>query len=183
MASPRGKAELKEEYESIFNTIQTLGHENITGFVLDVEVEKFYLSDIKKFYDHTVADLKKADICVFETSIPSLAIGHLISMAIELGKPVVALYTGNNIPFFLKGVEESDDKLQVVSYTSSNVNQELANAIDYASDQQDTRFNFFISPKHQNYLDWIAKERKIPRAVYLRRLIEKDMEKNRDYNQ
>jgi hypothetical protein len=46
----------------------------------------------------------------------------------------------------------------------------------------DTRFNFFISPKIGNFLDWIAKKKKLPRAVYLRKLIEDDMDKNKEYS-
>ena len=63
-----------------------------------------------------------------------------------------------------------------------SVEEALKLALDYASDQMDTRFNFFISPKHGNYLDWISKNKKVPRAVYLRRLIEKDMDENKEYS-
>jgi hypothetical protein len=146
---------------------------------MNVEVEKFYLSDIKNFYRHTIDDLKKADICIFEASVPSLAIGHLISMAIEMGKPVIALYKAANIPFFLTGLD--DEKIQVIQYELENLKDELSTAIEYASDLQDTRFNFFISPQIGSYLDWVAKNKRVPRAVYLRRLIEEDMRGNKEY--
>jgi len=58
----------------------------------------------------------------------------------------------------------------------------LKMACGEAKEQMDTRFNFFISPLHQTYLDWIAKHRKIPRSVYLRDLIERDMAQNKEFD-
>ena len=69
-----------------------------------------------------------------------------------------------------------------MQYNFNNVEEELRLALDYASESQDTRFNFFISPNHQNYLNWIAKNRKIPRSVFLRRLINAHMENNKEYS-
>jgi hypothetical protein len=63
----------------------------------------------------------------------------------------------------------------------AELGKEIPMLLDFASDQQDTRFNFFISPKHQNYLDWIAKYKKVPRSVYLRELIETDMANNSEF--
>jgi hypothetical protein len=176
MSTPRGKRQSNNNYSAIYNLIKELGHTNVTDFLIDVDVDKFYLSDIHSFYQQTLKDLKSADICVFETSAPSLAVGHLISTAIENEKPVIALYTQGNLPFFLSGT--NDDKVQVVEYNLSNLKSILKQAISYAQEAADTRFNFFISPKIGNYLDWVAKEKRIPRAVYLRRLIEEDMKKN-----
>jgi len=177
MSTPRGKDEYARNYKRIFEAVSKLGHENVTDFLLDVEVEEFYISNIKKFYNHTVVDLKKADICVFEVSMHSLAIGHLISMAVEYGKPILALHVKGKDPFFLKGID--NDKIQICEYDLADLKEILTVAIDYASELMDTRFNFFISPKIANYLDWVARKKRTPRAVYLRQLIEKDMKESK----
>jgi hypothetical protein len=101
-------------------------------------------------------------------------------MAISQGKPVIALYKGNNIPMLLS--ELDDPRVQVISYTDANLKKVLEDALNFAKDQADARFNFFISPSHANYLDWVAKNRRIPRSVYLRSLIKRDMEENKDYH-
>ena len=75
------------------------------------------------------------------------------------------------------------DKLQVASYNDNNLDEVLTLSIDYASEQVDTRFNFFVSPLIVNYLDWVSKKKRIPRAVYLRRLIEQEMKANPEYNE
>lgn len=180
LSSPRGVSDLKPSLDAIYTSIKKLGHTHVTDFLVDVDVENFYLSDIEGFYKDTLLNLKKADVCVFETTTPSLAVGHLISTALQLGKPVIALYSGSSIPFFLSGV--NDDKVQVVQYDLNTLEDVLKSAIEYAQETADVRFNFFISPSIGNYLDWISKEKKIPRSVYLRNLIEKDMIENDEYN-
>jgi hypothetical protein len=107
--------------------------------------------------------------------------GFIMQKALELSKPVIALYHSNNSPFFATGIE--NDKLQVIEYNDENLERVLADALDYAKDQADIRFNFFISPKISNFLDWMSKEKRIPRSVYLRRLIENDMAKNDEYKE
>jgi hypothetical protein len=54
----------------------------------------------------------------------------------------------------------------------------LEKAIEYAINQQEVRF---ISPNIGRYLDWISKVKKIPRSVYLRALIERDMKENTEF--
>lgn len=179
MSSPRGKDEFGDNYLLIYREIEGLGHIHTTNFVKEVDVDKFYLSDIKSFYKKTMKDLKKADVCVFEVSKHSLAIGQLMSTAIELGKPVIALHTKKNIPFFLNAADEED--VQILEYDKLNILKVLKPAFEYASEQTDTRFNFFISRRLSSYLDWIAKNRRIPRAVYLRQLISREMRKHRDF--
>jgi len=176
MSSPRNIDTDKQSFSHIYNLIEDLGHSNLTDFVLKVDAADFYKSDITKFYDQTVKYLKQADICIFETSIPSLAIGHLIALALQYGKPVIALYKGKNLPFFLSGI--NDEKIQIINYDESNLKRNIEEAIEFAKDRADTRFNFFISPSLSHYLDWVASTKKIPRSVYLRQLIEEDRDKN-----
>lgn len=179
MSTPRIKVNMENNLEAIGKAIDELGHSSVTNFILDVNKDEFYLSDIQNFYQQTIHDLKKADVCVFETSEPSLAVGHLISTALENEKPVIALHVKGKLPFFLTGA--SSDRVQVLEYSNQSIKGVLESAFEYAQDTADTRFNFFISPKIGNYLDWVAKKRRLPRAVYLRKLIEEDMKKNKDY--
>jgi len=180
MGSPRGKKEFSKQYYKIYKTIEKLGHTNLTDFLISVDTEKFYVEDISDFFKKTNKELKKADICIFDASIASIAIGHLISTAIQNNKPVIVFYIGNEPPHYLTGID--DLKVQLVRYEDDTISETLAESLDYASSQQDTRFNFFVSPKHINFLDWIAQNKKIPRSVYLRRLIEKEMANDDQYS-
>lgn len=181
-ASARGVDNLSNNYSLIHQYIEDLEHTNLDNNVLQKK-ENIYGNDHSarvKLYNEAMAKIKKSDLVVLEVSTHSLSMGFVMQKALELGKPVVALYKKGFDPYFASGIV--NDKLQVVEYTDYDLKEVLLTAINFASDQQDTRFNFFISPRHQNYLDWIAKHRKLPRSVYLRDLIEKDMAENKDYN-
>lgn len=179
MGSPRGKKQFSKQYNVIYKVIEDLGHVNLTDFLISVDTEKFYVNDISDFFKETNKELKKADVCIFDASIASIAIGHLISTAVQNNKPVIVFYIDEKPPHYLTGMDDS--KVQLIKYEENTIAQCLLDAIDYASSQQDTRFNFFVSPKHINFLDWVSHNKKIPRSVFLRRLIEKEMANDSQY--
>jgi len=103
---------------------------------------------IESWYKEVIQHVRAADAIFVEISYPSTVnVGHILTYALDAGKPVVA------------------------------------NALDYVSSAQDVRFNFFISPEIGRFLDWVSKKRRLPRAVYLRKLIEEDMRNNKEYNE
>ena len=184
LSTPRGMDKLGDNYQKIYDSISKLGYENVSNFIVEVEPEAFYKGaeeDRVKHYKQMVDDVKRSDVVVFETSTNSLAVGHMVNLALSMGKPVVALYVKDNMPYFLSGLV--DDKLQLLEYKNDNIQELLGEALNYATGQADTRFNFFVSPSIVNYLDWVSQQRRIPRAVYLRRIIEDDMRSNKDYNE
>lgn len=183
-ASARGLATYRQNYQAIFNSVQDLGHINLDDLVLKLTPDEFLTenhAEQVKLYEKTLKFIKEADIVLLEISDHSIAMGFVMQKAIELGKPVVALYTAGHYPYFVGGIE--NDKFQLIEYEPDKVKSVLRSAFEYAQEKVDTRFNFFISPRHIHYMDWIAKNKRIPRSVYLRDLIERDMLKNDEYTQ
>lgn len=167
-------------YKRIAKLIKDKGHELESGNLFSMTKTSIVVTDEKtrlEWYNQSMKNITKSDMIVVEISMPSTVnVGHELSVALDKGLPVLALYREDRDPIFLRGTK--NDKLQVVSYNATNLEAVLSAGIDYASEQMDSRFNFFVSPKIVNYLDWVSKKRRLPRAVYLRKLIEKDMEKH-----
>lgn len=167
-------------YDRIIQALEKLGHsvqhQHITGKSMDnlkVQTDEEH----HEHYKRVLKWISNADVTVVEASFPStLNIGHEISLALERGKPVIVLYKKGQKSYFLDASES--DKLIALEYDDVNLEELVSEGLDYAKDQADTRFNFFISPRHVSYLDWIAKTKRVPRSVYLRGLIKTDMEKN-----
>ncbi len=134
-----------------------------------------------KYYKQVLRWLNQADVVVVEASYSSLSIGHEISLALERNKPVIVLYCEGDAPHFLIGVQS--EKLIVQKYKLGKLREVLAATIDEAIERRETRFNFFIPRRLVVYLDWISKKRRVPRAVYLRQLLRREMERNKDYLQ
>ncbi len=111
-----------------------------------------------------------------QTSFPSISVGYEISLALHRGKPVLVLYSSGDPPNLL--FYHKDEKLSCEKYTLETVKDIIEEFINYLRGTNDTRFTFFITPKIAAYLERIAKKERIPKSVYLRKLIEKDMKHN-----
>lgn len=185
LASIQGKKDRVADYEAVVAALKKTDNEVISDHVmkynqddLDSWSEDQKIDFHKKLFDY----IKKADVVVGEVSYPSVSVGYLISMSLDLSKPTILLYKGKSEPNLLSSLVS--DKLQVINYDKMSVlESELAGSLDYAVQQADVRFNFFISPQIGVYLDWVSKNKRIPRAVYLRRLIEDDMKNNSEYSE
>ena len=181
-ASLTGKKIYKSNYLAIIYQLEKLGHTIISSPVKTGEITKVIQASqqqAERYYEDLMKSIAAADINVFEVSYPSTGIGHEIAVSLHRGKPAIALYVKGKNPYIFDSV--IDEKLQVIEYHVQDLDKILVDAINYALDQQDVRFNFFVSPNIQQYLDWIAKYKRTPRAVYLRDLLEKDMKENRDW--
>lgn len=178
------KKERQKIYEEITRVIENTGN-TIIGFdVLSTTAEEV----IERSDDTRIESYKKflkwistCDQMVVEASFPStLHIGHEISIALEKGKPVIALYQKGSKPFFLSGIQT--DKLTMIEYvTTDDLSKNLTKTLKDNLDVVDTRFNFYISPEIGRYLDWISQHKKLPRAVFLRSLLEKSMKSEKDF--
>jgi len=183
-ASARGHNQFGKYYQRICQIASDLEYENIDDLAVSVDPDAFYqgnTDDQVEHYRSTIRNIKAADIVILEVSTHSLSMGYIMQKALDLGKSVVALYTGEHPPYFAAGIE--NDKLQVIDYDEETLENALEEAFEFAKNHQDTRFNFFISPKQLNYLDKIAREQRTPRSVFLRNLIEKDMAENTEYQE
>lgn len=124
---------------------------------------------------------KQADMVLVEASTPSFGVGQEITEALTDNKQVVVLYKSGMKPHIL--LNQGQEALYFVEYNDGNLDKVLEEYIEYAKEHSDTRFNFFISPQIGTFLDWISRKKKLPRAVYLRRLIEDDMKLNKEYDE
>lgn len=169
-ASIAGREKLKEEYQTIVKTLQGLGF----------QVKEVVLSNEGETSPAKISRLiKKSDLMVAEVSFPSVSVGQEIALALEANKPVLALCK-EGIKTTLLEIN-TNDKLQVISYNLKKIKEILQKATQSLAGKVDVRFNFFVPPKIVDYLNWVAKRKRIPRSVYLRTLIEQDMETDSSY--
>ena len=184
VASSRLVGKDTELYSRIYSTINS-EHKMVSDKVLKwiksgiKDLSKESIETKKENYLHVVKCIKKADIVVMEISGHSVSMGFILSKAMEENKPVIALYTAEMDPVFVKGIVSS--KLILAEYKKENIEQVISDSINKAKCLVDMRFNFFVSPKILNYLDWVAHKRMIPKSVFLRHLIEREMKKDKEF--
>lgn len=186
-----GTIRQKSQYEGAFlklvSILENEGHEVVHDHVTSKkqsDLDKMSADQDSDFHTNILKNIQKSDIVVSEVSSNSLSVGYLLSYAASSGKPLLVFYhTKTNEPNLFRSLAKNSSKIFLVKYSSlDELKSQILEYVEYAKDQVDVRFNFFISPSIGNYLDWISKTKKVPRSVYLRNLIEKDMSKNEKYN-
>jgi hypothetical protein len=167
-------------YNNIVRALERWGHivlQDTTMVELPDAVNK---SDNQRvaYYKQVLDWVNAADCIVVECSFPStLSIGHEISLALDKGKPVIALYYEGYEPAFLLGLQHQ--RLFWSDYTEDNMSDTLEEGLRFATIAQQIRFNFFITSRHTSFLDDVATKYNMPRSAYMRKLIEDDMERLR----
>lgn len=175
-ASIHGIPQVGTNYERIAELVRKAGHTFVDDDVVGVtheEMEKFTEEDSLKFYHKVHNSMKKADAFFAELSYTSTSVGYMIAQAVNFSKPVVIFFSGKQEPHMFTTLERVNERVMIVRYNDlKDLDKEVQHALDFVSESQDVRFNFFVSPKHSNYLNWISKTKRIPRSVYLRKLID-----------
>jgi hypothetical protein len=185
-ASRYYREEFLEVYEKIIQVLKNAGCQVVDNTTKNFKDIPDWKTDKEKEdkYEKMLKQMNKTNFSVFEASFPStLHIGHEITLSMQKSKPVIVLYREDEgrEPMLFKGIK--NDKIIWVKYNLKNLEEKLQSAVEEAKAIQDVRFNFFVSPKLLSYLDWISKNRMVPRSVFLRDLIEKEMKKDKKFKQ
>lgn len=173
------KHKFGEAHEQIVKSLEELGHKVFQDTTVVSLSDAINKSDEERvaYYRQVLDWISQSDVVVLEVSFPStLHIGHEVSLALEKGRPVVALYQTGYEPSFFLGLQHS--KVFWEEYHPRYLKRILEQALEDAALSRETRYNFFISPEHLQHLTVRARKENIRRAVYLRQLIEADMKLN-----
>jgi len=176
----KAKKSLEKNFQLIHKTIEILGHKNVSNFLLKVDPKKFYLRPsgiANQHYKQMLREIKSADVVIFEVSLASLGIGYLVNLVLAMEKPVILLHTKDAQPYLFQFLKS--ERLQIYEYSSDNIKKVLTSALDEARQSANVRFTFFVTPKILQFFEFVAKKKQIPRAVFLRRLIEEAMVKEK----
>lgn len=173
------KQQYLPNYMKIVDHIKKRGNTVIADHILkptEHEVSMGTREERLAFHNKLEKWIYSCDGIVAETSFPSISVGYEISLALRVGKPVLILYSEGEPPSLL--AHHKDEKLLCEHYNVPQLPTILDDFLHYIQSKSDLRFTFFITPNIASYLDGIAKKNKLPKSVYLRKLIEKDMEEN-----
>ena len=179
-ASLTGKKQYEEKYINIVNTIRNLGHSIKAEHILDVNEEDVDRGSEEvrlKFHKKLEKWIQECDFVVVEASFASISVGYEVSLAMQYGKPVLVLYSKGYPPALFAYHE--NEKLVCERYSDDRLKDILKDFTSYVKGVNDTRFTFYITSEIASFLERISKKKKIPKSVYLRQLIEKEIRTSR----
>jgi len=177
-ASLAAKEQYIKNYEAIINHLKKQQLQVISDQILN-KTEKSINSESREerleFHKQLEHWIHTCDCMIAETSFPSISVGYEISLALKVGKPVLVMYSKGDPPSLL--AYHNDEKLMCERYSLNNYSEVIDSFLHFVHEKSDMRFTFFITPRIASYLDGVAKQDKLPKSVYLRKLIEEDMKK------
>ncbi len=177
-ASIVGKKQYLHDYLHIIALLKERKCDVISDHIINATEESIRIETKEerlKFHNQLEKWIRMADFLVAETSFPSISVGYEISLALQHGKPVLILYNNGDPPSLF--AYHKDEQLVCEKYTKDSVAAIIEDFINFAQGSADTRFTFFITPNIASYLEKVARNEKLPKSVYLRKLIEADMQK------
>lgn len=175
-ASIVGKKFFLKNYQAIIEILQSNNNKVISDHIIKSDEKKISLSTKEErlaFHKKLEDWINGSDFMIAETSFPSISVGYEISLALQRGKPVLILFSNSDPPSLL--AFHQNEKLICERYTLETLTEIIEDFTKYIEGVNDTRFTFFITPQINAYLEKIAETQRIPKSVYLRNLIKKDM--------
>lgn len=178
-ASLAAKTRYITNYELIVEYLRKNNHkviyEQITNET-EESVRKMERKTRVEFLTKVETWIKSSDFVIAETSHPSVSVGYEIALALRFAKPVLILYSTGDPPSLL--LHHTYDRLHSEKYTSSTIGRIIEDFILYIEGKHDTRFTFFLPEELNAYLEDAARRKKMTKSMYLRRLIETDLQKS-----
>lgn len=177
-ASVVGKKYHLEYYNKIIGILNSHGIDVISDHIINIEEPQIHLQSKEqrlKFHEQLEKWINGCDFMVVESSFPSISVGYEISLAIHRDKPILILYREGDPPSLL--AYHHHEKLVVEKYSEATLADIIDDFINFARSGNDHRFTFFITPAISAYLEETSRKQKLPKSVYLRKLIEADMKK------
>lgn len=175
-ASIVGKKHFLNHYLKIIEILKTKNCEVISDHIINSTESQIRLEtkeDRLKFHKQLKKWIGECDFVVAESSFPSISVGYEISLAQNFLKPILILYSSGDPPSLL--AHHKDEKLVCEKYTIESLADLISDFINYVRGTNDSRFTFFITSKIARFLEKVSKKDKLPKSVYLRKLIENDM--------
>jgi hypothetical protein len=179
ISTPRGNS---QHINRIYKVINNLGYTHTSNFHKSVNLEKFYTEDDsiwQERYKSRLKEIAAAEICIFEVSQHSFAVGQLVQEAIRSEKPTILLYYEGQRPYFFRGAEIIETRVHLLPYTLDKIEEVLKYAFEIAEELLTTRFTMLITPEITKFLDDINNIKGIARSEFIRNLLVKEMNKKK----
>lgn len=138
--------------------------------------------DSKDFFEKDLESIDSSDVMIADITLPSSGVGYQIAYAVSQKKPVLCIYH----KAMTKGISKlirsiSSDMVELVAYEETDLEKIILTYLDRVNVYNLSKFNFLISPKIKNYLDWVERHKHQSKSQFLRnavssRVIDKDKE-------
>lgn len=178
LSAKRAEQQFQEDFKKIIQVLESRG--NTVVHHMNVPLEEILpLSYAQrqelfmKFYEQ----LADCDLVFVETSIQSTQVGFGLAYLRMKGKPTVILSHGEVAnQFFPKGEVYSNlENMMAYQYDTASLSQVLDDALTYMEPHVEKRFTIIFPSHLLAKVEEKSHKLAMPKSVYIRQLIEKDL--------
>lgn len=142
------------------------------------------VKDIKSIYKDSLKALRESDLVIVEDTVSNFSTGHQITLALQMRKPTLVLWSGKKhrqfSKMFIHGIDS--EYLVIKEYTDENIKEIIKIFIEkYKSSEIKSRFNLVLKAHERNYLDWIQYTLHKSRTDFIRELLREKISKDKEY--
>lgn len=135
-------------------------------------------------YKKIISAVERADVLIFEATVPSFSTGHLLTLAIQKKKPALFLWLDSSDWSRRKGFIYSIESqyIDILPYNLKCYKQVIdvfTRKFEGYSDS--TRFNLLIDKTERQYLDWKSYNTFKTRSKLIRSMIRKEINNDEEY--
>jgi len=163
----------------IHQLILDLKHTHTTNWY-KVENKKIIpIPSTNKTAENIKKEILRSDLMVAEMSLPSFGLGYHVCLAKTYHIPVLCLYHSKykeNISPTLKSMISGSFLL--LEYNDQNIKEILSQGLDKLTPKK-TRFNFNLSPKDFQYLNFLSHEAKKTKTEIIHDLITEKVQREK----
>lgn len=175
-ASIVGKKYYLKNYLKIIELLKSRKYKVISDHIIETTEDQIRLKGRQerlKFHNQLEKWINASDFMIAETSFPSISVGYEISLALQRGKSVLILYSIGDPPSLF--AYHTSEKIVCEKYSLATLSDIIDDFIKYVEATEDMRFTFFITAEIASYLEKVSRKEKLPKSVYLRKLIKEDI--------
>lgn len=182
-----GKQDYLAKYKKIITILKKLGNKTIADHVINRDsaiVNRQTNVEHSRDFQQARKSIQQSDVMIVEGTYPSIGVGLLIGLALDMYKPVLILYLSTPHGLLLG---DPNRLLTVTSYTPQK-EKELENKIKSFMERAKKkilklRFNLMINYDQNHYLEWVAIKNRISKAEFIRKLVDESIANDLEYRE
>lgn len=177
----------KDYYRLIIDTIIENGHE-LTRDWVDESI-KLAENNIEentgvRWYKTVMDSILASDVCIFDTSVNSMSVGHQLTFSLEKKKSVllIAHTDARDVHnLFISG--NRSVLLTIKNYSSKeNLKEDIDKFLKDHTNKPKTRFHFILDKKQNDYLEWASYTYKKNKTDLLKKAINEMIDSDEKYS-
>jgi hypothetical protein len=181
--------ELKEAYSTTRQAILTAGNKLTRDWLDDAILLKSKNTNVSvdrsNYYEEVMNAILQADLCIFDCTVPSMAVGHQITFSLDKGKPTLMLVDGNtqNVEgmfvagstspnFTHRNYKDQEDLTRIVSWFLAE-----------CSPSTKIRFSLVLDRVQDDYIEWASFKYKTTKTDIIKGAIAQRISVDENYKQ